>query len=67
MKVSTRIAATAPAVMPARIESAPRAGADRALLDHVEGGGQRTGAQQHGEVVGGLRREAAGDLARATG
>ena len=37
---------------PTRIESAPRLGADGALLDDGELGGQRAGAEQHGEVVG---------------
>ena len=40
---------------------------DRALLDDRELGRQRAGAQQHGEIVGLLDREIAGNLARAAG
>src|SRR5579883_1853360 len=43
------------------------AGADGALFDHGQLRRQRAGAQQHGEVVGLLDREIAGDLARAAG
>ena len=43
------------------------AGADGALLDHGQLGRQRAGAQQHGEIVGLLDGEIAGDLARAAG
>ena len=54
-----------PAILPAAIEVARRARTDRALLDDGQLGGQRAGAQQHGEVVGALDGEVAGDLAGA--
>ena len=47
---------TIEAMMPARIESAPRLGPDRALLDDRQLCRQRAGAQQNREVVGRLRR-----------
>ena len=47
------------------IESAPRPGPTVRSSTMVSVGGQRAGAQQHGEVVGALDREAAGDLAGA--
>ena len=52
MKVTTRMAATIPAVTPALIEVGAEARADRALFGDVEGRRQGAGAQQHGEVVG---------------
>ena len=45
-----------PAILPAWIESCAEARADRALLDDGQRRRQRAGAQQHGEVVGALRR-----------
>ena len=43
------------------------AGADGALLDDGQLGRQRAGAQQHGQIVGLLDGEIAGDLAGAAG
>ena len=45
-----------PAILPARIESAPRPGPTVRSSTMVSVGRQRAGAQQHGEVVGALRR-----------
>ena len=43
----------------------PEAGADRALLDHLERRGQGAGAHQHGQVIRLMRAETAADLALA--
>ena len=67
MKVTTRIAGDDTGGDAGLDRVGAEARADRALFGDVERRRQRAGAQQHGEVVGRLRREVAGDLARAAG
>ena len=56
MKATTRMAADDTGGDAAADRVRAKAGADRALLDDVERSRQRAGAQQHGEIVGRLRR-----------
>ena len=65
MKATTRMLPMMPAILPAWMESWPRPGPTVRSSMMVSVGRQRAGAQQHGEIVGALRREIAGDLAAA--